>query len=110
MMTSFLESLKKESPMMYFVVTLLLIFGSAEITSSESQSTILSNLETSIDVLSEDVDHLRTLVSVHGTQLQLIELQLDDLPVLASKDEVMEQRIAVLESRIAVLEAFSDRD
>ncbi len=110
MMTAFLESLKKESPMMYFVVTLLLIFGSAEIASSESQSTSLSNLESSIDVLSEQVDQLRTLVSVHGTQLQIIELQLDDLPELASKNEMMEQRIATLESRIAVLEAFEERD
>lgn len=109
-MTSLIAALKKESPVAYLIMSLVVVFGSANVTSSGNQTITLDNLETSVEELSDQVHELRSLVSVHTTQLQIIELQLDDLPELASKDEIMEQRIATLESRMAVLEAFEERD
>ena len=109
MMTSFLQALKKESPLTYVMVSLLVGFGSAGAVGNGNLTNSLGDLEASVDELGDDLDHLRSRLDTNTTQLQLIELQLDDLPPLAAKNEDQEQRIATLESRIAVLEAFQER-
>ena len=108
-MTSFLQALKKESPLTYVIVSLLVGFGSAGAVGNGNLTNSLGKLESSVDDLGDDLDHLRSRLDTNTTQLQLVELQLDDLPQLVAKNEDHTQRIATLESRIAVLEAFQER-
>lgn len=105
-MTSLIAALKKESPIMYMFLCVVLGMGGLEMAASNSQRTSLTNLEEGIDGLAAEVHELNTTVHLHTTQLQIIELQLAVIPDLASKDDMHEQRIAILESRLAVLETI----